>query len=267
MGPKPPSAVFDFTASVLAEKARRSIAALADSLPAGTTIPAHSHRRAQLIYAVSGTMSVEADGCLWTLPPSHALWVPPGVVHQIAMAGPVEMRTLYVEPRAAARVGRECRVLSVSPLLRELIGRAMDLPRLYDRGGSRIMGLLIDEVARLPARPLGLPMPRDARLKRLCRLMLVQLAIRPPIGRLGVQVGLSERSVIRLFPKQTGLSFRQWHNQARLLKAFELFDAGNTVGRVALEVGYSSSGAFSKMFRRLMGRRPTQMLAKRPLPR
>jgi AraC-like DNA-binding protein len=209
-------------------------------------------------------MSVDAEGCLWILPPSHALWMPPGVVHEIGMTGPVEMRTLYIEPRTASRVGGECRVLSVSPLLRELIARAMDLPRLYDRGGGRIMALLIDEIARLPAQPLGLPMPRDARLARLCRLVLRQLPIRPPIGRLGALVGLSERSVIRLFPKQTGLSFRQWHNQARLLKAFELFDAGNSVGRVALEVGYSSPGAFSKMFRRLMGRRPTRMLPKRP---
>jgi AraC-like DNA-binding protein len=250
---------FDFKASAAAEAVRRPVTALADSLPAGTSIPPHSHRRGQLIYAVAGTMSVQADGTFWILPASHALWVPPGVIHEISMTGPVEMRTLYVERRAAACIATKCRVLFVSPMLRELIARAMDLPRLYDRAGSRVMSLILDETSRLPAQPLGLRMPRDARLARLCRALLRQLSSPPSIAKLGSSVGLSERSVTRLFPKETGLSFRAWHNQARLLKAFELFEAGNTVTRVALEVGYSSPSAFAKMFRRAMGKPPTQM--------
>jgi AraC-like DNA-binding protein len=261
MSSKPPLSGFDFSASAAAEATRRPVAALADSLPAGTVIPPHRHRRAQLVYAITGTMTVQAQGTLWVLPPSHALWLPPGVVHEIAIGGPVEMRTLYVEPRLAARLGEVCRVLFVSPLLRELIARAMDLPRLYDRHGSRVMLLILEEIARLPARPLALRMPRDARLARLCRLLLRQLSARASIAELGRAVGLSERSVIRLFPKETGLSFRAWHNQARLLKAFELFDAGRSVTGVALEVGYSTPGAFAKMFRRVMGKRPTQMRA------
>jgi len=261
MRPKPPSAAFDFSALAELEAVRRPVTALADSLPAGTVIPPHRHRRAQLIYAVTGTMSVQAERTLWILPPSHALWVPPGVIHEISMTGPVEMRTIYIEPRHAARIGRQCHVLFVSPLLRELIARAMDLPRLYDRAGTRVIALILDELARLPARPLGLRMPADARLGRLCRLLLQQLSSRPSIAELGAAVGLSERSVIRLFPKETGLAFRAWHNQARLIKAFELFDAGRSVTSVALEVGYSTPAAFSKMFRRTMGRRPTHMLS------
>ncbi len=204
-------------------------------------------------------MTVRAGPSLWLLPPSHALWMPSGVVHEIAATGPVELRTLYIEPRAAGTMGAECRVLFVSPLLRELINRAMDLPRLYDRAGGRVMALLLQETARLPSRPLGLRMPADPRLARLCTLVLRDLSAQASIRKLGAAVGLSERSVIRLFPKETGLGFRAWLNQARLLKAFELFDAGRTVTSVALEVGYSTPGAFAKMFRRIMGKRPMQM--------
>jgi len=66
--------------------------------------------------------------------------------------------------------------------------------------------------------------------------------------------------VIRLFPSETGLSFGQWLNQARLQRAFELFDEGRNVTQVALDLGYSSPAAFTKMFRRLMGRPPTEVL-------
>ena len=257
-----PASAFDFSASHAAEAVPRPIAAMADSLAKGAVIPAHSHRRAQLIFAVSGTMTVQAAGGLWTLPPSHALWVPAGTVHEIRTHGAVEMRTLYVQPGHAERIKNECRVLFVSPLLRELIVRAIELPRLYDeRGaGGRVMGLILDEIASLPAQPLGLRVPRDPRLLRLCGLLLRDLQRPGSIAKLGAAVGLSERSVMRLFPKETGLSLRRWHNQARLLKAFELFEQGRSVTSVALDVGYSSPSAFAKMFRRAMGRAPMAML-------
>ena len=207
-------------------------------------------------------MTVQAAGGLWILPPSHALWVPAGVVHQIRMGGQVEMRTLYIQPQYAGGIKRECQVLFVSPLLRELIVRAMELAPLYDERGmeGRLMRLILDEIALLPAQPLGLRMPRDTRLLRLCELVLRDLSMPDSIAQLSASVGLSERSVIRLFPKETGVSFRRWHKQARVLKAFELFDHGQSVTRVALELGYSGPSAFSKMFRRTMGKAPMAML-------
>lgn len=267
MRPKPPSRFAksaDFPGGHLrAEAVPRPVAALTESLTQGVVIPPHSHERAQLIFAVQGTMTVQACGSLWILPPSHALWVPAGVVHQIRMNGPVEMRTLYIQPEHAQRIRHECHVLYVSPLLRELIVRAIALPPLYDVRGmeGRLMTLILDEIALLPAQPLGLRMPSDPRLLRLCEKVLGEISKPDSIARLGASVGLSERSVMRLFLRQTGLSFRRWHNQARLLKAFELFDQGQSLTRVALDLGYSSPSAFSKMFRRTMGKPPTGMRA------
>jgi AraC-like DNA-binding protein len=171
------------------------------------------------------------------------------------------MRTLYVQPGHARDIKNQCHVIFVSPLLRELIMRAMALPPLYDEHGmeGRVMRLILDEVAHLPARPLSLRMPSDARLLRLCELVLSDLCKTGSIARLGAAVGLSERSVTRLFPTQTGLSFRRWLNQARLLKAFELFDEGQTLTQVALDVGYSGPSAFAKMFRRTLGSAPTAL--------
>jgi AraC-like DNA-binding protein len=172
---------------------------------------------------------------------------------------PVEMRTLYFDSRRVRRSPRECHVLFVTPLLRELIVRAMAIPPLYDERGpdGRIMRLILDEVASLRPEPLGLRMPTDPRLARLCDRILADLSATAPIAELGAQVGLSERSVIRLFPLETGLSFGRWQQQARLQKAFALFDEGLSVTRVALELGYASPSAFTKMFRRAMGETPS----------
>src|SRR4051812_15698531 len=230
MGPKLPKRRLGRGAGSLglAESVPRPISALADNFAPGVVIPVHRHERAQLTYAIRGTITVRAGDGLWILPPSHALWIPEGVDHEIRMNGAVEMCTLYVAPTHAKAVAANCRVLAVSSLLRELIARAMELPVLYDEQGThgRVMQLLLDEIAALPAKPLGVPMPRDPRLTRVCELALRDLSGRTSVRGLCKAVGLSERNLARLFARETGLRFGQWLTQARLLKAFELFDLG-----------------------------------------
>lgn len=266
MRPEPPSDSSDTRASPASRAATavpRPVSALANSYPQGAVIPPHHHARAQLIFGVQGVMTVQAGEGMWVVPPSHALWMPAGMEHTIRMGGQVEMRTVYIDPGHMRRAPAGCQVLFVSPLLRELILRAMTIPPMYDERGmdGRIMQLILDEVALLRPQPLGLRMPNDPRLLRLCDRVLANLSDAAPIGRLGEEVGLSERSVIRLFPKETGMSFGRWLKQARLMKAFELFDQGRSVTYVALELGYASPSAFSKMFRRWMGAAPAAMLA------
>jgi AraC-like DNA-binding protein len=249
---------------VAANRVPRAVSALANSYPKAHVIAPHHHPRAQLIFAVQGVMSVRAAGSVWTVPASHALWMPPGIEHSVRMASAVEMRSLYFEPRRVRRSPRECQVLFVPALLRALIVAAMEVPPLYDERGrdGRVMQLILDEVAALTPEPLGLRMPTDARLARLCERLLEDLSASPSIAELGRRVGLSERSVIRLFPRETGMSFGRWQQQARLHRAFALFDEGLGVTRVALELGYSSPGAFTKMFRRLLGASPRSLLTR-----
>ena len=265
MRPKPPSLPRRPGANadhVAANRVPRAVSALASSFPKGHVIAPHHHPRAQLIFGLHGVMTVRAAGSMWTVPPTHALWMPAGVEHGIHMDSDVEMRSLYFETRRARATPKQCQVLFVSPLLRELIVRAMDIAPLYDERGpdGRVMRLVVDEVASLSPQPMGLRMPADARLAKLCDRLLANLDATHPIATLGRDAGLSERSVIRLFPQQTGLSFGRWQQQARLMRAFALFDEGRSVTEVALELGYASPSAFTKMFRRLMGDSPRALL-------
>jgi len=266
MRPKPPlhrRAPGSNADAVAANRVPRPVSALANFFPAGHVIAPHNHPRAQLIFGLHGVMTVRAAGRLWTVPASHALWMPAGAEHGICMESDVEMRSLYFEPRRLRGLPRQGQVLFVSPLLRELIVRAMDIPPLYDERGrdGRVMQLIVDEISQLKPQPLGLCMPHDPRLARLCERLLADLSRTATINELGRNVGLSGRSVIRLFPRETGLSFGRWQQQARLLKAFALFDDGLGVTQVALELGYSGPSAFTKMFRRLIGQSPRSLLA------
>ena len=154
--------------------------------------------------------------------------MPARVLHEIRMDTAVEMRTLYFRPGAVPGMPAECDVLAVTPLLRELILRALSVRPRYDTAGAegRLMRVITDEVALLRRRPLSLRLPADKRLARLCEHVLAHVDGNESIASLGHRVGLSERSVIRLFPLQTGLTLLRWRQQARLMRAFALMDRG-----------------------------------------
>jgi AraC-like DNA-binding protein len=59
------------------------------------------------------------------------------------------------------------------------------------------------------------------------------------------------------------MSFRAWRQQLRLLRGLELLAAGAPVTRVALDLGYESTSAFTAMFRRVLGTTPTAYFRQR----
>jgi AraC-like DNA-binding protein len=237
----------------------RAVAAMPKDFAAGFEILPHRHRRAQLIYATAGTMRISTEDGVWVVPPQRALWVPPGITHSIVMLGETTMRTLYVRADVVT-MPDVCRVLLVSPFLRELIVRATELPMQYDEGGpaGHVVALILAELQTLQSLALQLPMPRDVRLRTLCRTLLEQPGDPRPIDAWAKTINTSARTLARRFQSETGLSFGAWRQQARVLEAMGRLGAGQPVTQVAFDLGYESVSAFSAMFHRATGAPPSQ---------
>ena len=223
----------------------------------------HWHARAQFIFAVQGTMTVRTPRRAWIVPPSRALWVPSHTVHEIQMYGEVEMRSLYVNNVAATGMPSSCVVLSVTPLLRELVVRAVALPAGYDEAGDEglLMQLLMAEIRRLPPCALDLPLPETPDLTQLCERILADLSTRRPCDFDANAMNTSTRTLYRRFLKETGITFARWKQQARLLEAIRRLAQGTPITTVAMDLGYESASAFSTMFRRSLGIAPRAFIA------
>jgi len=246
------------------EDVPRDIVATHNEYPARLLFPRHRHRRCQLLYASTGVARVNTADGSWVVPPQRALWIPAGVEHEVRMGEAVSMNSAYVRREAAAAAGlpAQCRVISVSPLLRALLLEAVDLPAHYElesRDG-RLMALLLDEIQRMPALDLATPLPRDRRLAGPCRRLLDAPALDIRIDDMAAAAGMSRRSFTRLFRQQTGMSFAAWRQQACLLEALTRLDRGEPVTRVAMELGYASASAFTAAFRRALGAPPSRYL-------
>ena len=238
------------------------VVAYGRNLLAGEVLPLHSHRRAQFVYASSGVMTVTTSSGSYVVPPQRAVWMPSGVEHRIDARSDVKMRTLYVEISEAANLPREVCVLQVSPLLRELVVAAVMAGCQYqpDSPESRIMAVILDQIRVQPVIALALPMPTETRVLRVVQKLSANPADSRNLSAWAKEVGASKRTLTRLFSAQTGMSFRSWREQLRVLRALELLATGESVTNVALEVGYENTSAFIAMFRRCLGTTPTRYL-------
>ncbi len=238
--------------------AGRFIQASAVDHPGPHEYPPHSHPRAQLVYASAGVMTVATDRGTWVVPPQQAVWVPCGVTHAVASGGGLAMRTLYVHPSATAGLPEDCCVISVSPLLRELILRAVtfDPDHPASPAEQRILRLILDELAALPAEPLHLPRPAEPRLRLVTDALSADPADDRALAGWAQMAGASERTLARLFLRETGLTFGAWRQRLRLLTAIARLGEGEAVTTVAYDLGYESPSAFIAMFRRTLGTSP-----------
>ena len=236
------------------------ITTLARDYLSGHVIPLHFHDRDQVVYASRGVMTVRAEAGTWVVPPQRAVWIPAGISHTLAMSGLVTMRTLYLRPRLAKMLPRNCCVINVSPLLQELILHACALGALRERTRSRehLIGVILDQLEGIEMVPLQLPHLLDPRARRVADI----LAADPSNGRTLAQIcrnsGASKRTVERLFQEEVGMTFGKWRQQLRLMHALRLLAVGTKVTHAALEAGYSTPSAFISMFRKALGTTPTQ---------
>ncbi len=207
-------------------------------------------------------MTVTTTSAAYVVPPQRAVWMPAGVMHRIDARSDVATRSLYIETSAATDLPTEVCVLQVAPLLRELVIAAVGAGTEYkpDSPQSRLMAVILDQIRVQPVAALALPMPTDPRLGKIVQSLITNPAGPRDLSDWAREVGASKRTLTRLFPAQTGMSFRSWRQQCRLLRALELLASGNSVTRVALELGYENSSAFISMFRRCLGQTPARYL-------
>jgi AraC-like DNA-binding protein len=213
-----------------------------------------------LIYASEGVMSIHTESGSWVVPPHRAVWVPGGMERRIEVAAGLSMRTLYFKPGLAKSLPRECCVVNVPPLLRELILHTIEigmLNRAIPRH-ARLIGVLIDQLRVLSTVPLQLPQPVDSRARRVAALLSAGPGQALRLGAIGRQVGASARTIERLFCAETKMTFAKWRERLKLLHALRLLAAGSAVTNVALELGYASPSAFIAMFKRAFGTTPSK---------
>lgn len=227
----------------------------------GERIDPHHHDEAQLILALSGTTQIHTDTGRWLVPPQLAVWIPAGITHRLDVLSGAEMRLLHWHPDALRRwapalpLDREF-ALRVSPLLRELTQAAFAPDTDADK--QLLIGqLILHELNAVVDAPTYLPLPTSLVGQRVAQLALTDTGLALTTPDLAAGAATSVRTLSRLFPAETGLTFRAWRQRARIVRAIDHLARGKTIAQAAGLAGFSSTAAFSYAFRQVTGGTPS----------
>lgn len=234
--------------------------AVAAHFEQGEKIHAHWHDWAQLVFTLNGVMSVLTDEGYWVVPPNRAVWIPAFKKHSIRINSNLEMRTIYLEKYSSLASMEHCCVLQASSLLRELVIRLLTYSNNYEQDSpqARLAAVILDEIQRSPTTPLHVPRPSLPKLVTIAEAIAANPADNRSLAQWGSRMGASERTLARLFRQDTGMSFAQWRQQVRLVRALQMLAENKPVTQVAMDLGYESPSAFISMFRKSLGTTPSR---------
>jgi len=208
---------------------------------------------------VRGVLTVGTDAGVWVVPASHAVWVPPNQRHSLRSHGAFDGHSVYVAESACVTLPPRACAIRCTPLLREAVARAATWDaRAFDAPRQRVADVIVDELRAAAPEPLGLPLPTDARLMRIARALLDDLSDPRGLDEWAAHGAVSARTLSRRFVAETGFTFADWRQRARMMRAVELLAAGHTVTATALTLGYDNVSAFIAMFRRMHGTTPAR---------
>lgn len=218
----------------------------------------HSHPWVQFSYAISGVLEVQTAQGRFIAPPQRAVWIPAGIKHRVQCSAHTQIRSLYIDNQALTVVPNHCRVVEVSPLLKELIRAFGELPVEYDQSSAagRLAAVLLDQLTYAPDMGLMLPLPADKRLQKIVAQLQKHPDATDTLNQWAQRLHISEKTLSRLFAQQTGLTFRLWRQRLRLLNALPLLEQKQSVTEVALACGYESTSAFIAAFGQHFGSTP-----------
>jgi AraC-like DNA-binding protein len=221
----------------------------------------HAHDLHQIEYALHGFVEVETAAARYLLPPQQAMWIPAGRVHRTTLKG-VRSVSVFFDPVMFPRAPAEARVLAAAPVVREMILYGARWPIARPRSDPTA-DAYFEALAALVAdwldheAPLCVPNSDDPYVAAAAAYVNEHLDVRS-MATVCEAIGVSERTLRRRCVAATGLTWRRFLVEHRMLRAMALLSSGHrTVLDVALAVGFESASAFSRAFRQQFGESPT----------
>jgi AraC-like DNA-binding protein len=222
----------------------------------------HFHDVHEIEYACRGVVEVKTQAGHYLLPPHQAAWIPAGLQHQTTLNADGQTLAVLFEPRLVPAAGDRVRIIAVSALLREMMLYSVRWPISRTESGVeadsffQALGYVVAE-ALDDEMPLHLPVAADPVVTAVTDYTRAHLD-RVTLSDVTRAVGVSERTLRRLFSTHLGMSWRSYLLRARVLRSMALLaQPDRSVLEVSIAVGFDDVGAFARSFARHCGETPS----------
>ncbi|GFE64063.1 helix-turn-helix transcriptional regulator [Litoreibacter roseus] len=223
--------------------------------------------RHYLLYALEGTLRLEAQGQRWTLPPARAALIQANEEVTITILSQLTSASVLFAPSFMSPPPQVLCVFDLSPLAHELIRECRDfgpdggpLP-VYAMTLFTTLAEVVLKLAQSPSKCV-LPSPSSPALLRAVQLTEDQAHGAPTFTAIAKASNQSPRALARRFSSEMGMTWREVLRRIRIVRAVEMLAMTEaSVTEIAHQVGYGSLSGFNAAFRDHMGLSPTEYRA------
>ena len=223
--------------------------------------------RHYLLYAMEGSVRLEAEAQRWTLPPARAALIGAGHSIRISVLTRLKSASALFSTDHYPAPKRALSVFDMTPLARELVLECRhwsieDHPQsAYAHRIFQALFDVVDRLARSPTRCV-LPVASSAFVARALTLTEARAHETPTIKEIAQATHQSERALSRRFQSDIGMTWREALRRIRLVRAVEaLATSDQTITQIAMEVGYTSLSGFNAAFREMFDQTPGEFRA------
>lgn len=218
----------------------------------------HQHGNGQLIYMKKGICIGQVEKTQWLLQKGMLIWIPPNTSHHAECKYSVSLISMYISKGIAESWPDQLMLIDASKLAIGIIDKFANTDVGLNKATS-LLGFLLDELIEGVSSKNILPLPIDRRLIHITQSTIKNLTDNINLKEWGRKVGASERTLSRLFIKETGLSYKGWVNRLKHNKAITGLMDGLTNEKLSLELGFASGDSFSHWFQKEFNEAPTSM--------
>ena len=218
----------------------------------------HQHEKGQLVYVKKGVFIGKTERNQWLIQEGMLVWLPPYLPHYAECRDSADIIALYIPFDTAKSWSKELLLVDASFLaigiIEKIVGSQMASVKL-----DTLLLYLKEELIEARSSKNILPLPTDRRLMSITRTLIQQPSNKTSLREWGESVGASERTLSRLFIKETGLTYKGWIKRLKYNKAITGLRENLTNEELSTRLGFSSGDSFSHWFRKEFNISPRNM--------
>lgn len=217
-----------------------------------------------LLYASQGSFYVESSQRTWLLLPHRAALIRAGLPIRIQILNEATSSSILFSDHLIRDFPFDYQIFPVTPLLEQMIHYSMRWnadTNDDDRAAYTFFGAIANVVIEAAQTPdkLWFPKAQSPELKKALMETLNNMEKPLLFSDIASVASASERTLARRFSNELGMSWIEFLQRARLIRATELLTKTNmTMAEITYTTGISSPSVFAKQFRNAMGETPVE---------
>lgn len=238
----------------------------------------HYHETAQLISPEMGTVYLYSENGSFCIPAGHYAYIPRHVQHKlVSRSRNLRLKTIFLdidEKNSDIPDRKTTAIFPPSSLLDNLLDFGQrhwlsDTNHELKETGLLSLKKMLPYILRSPLKLCTRP-PQSESLIKVSEYITNSLNENITVSSISSFINIPERTLSRLFKKETGMTIFQFIKLSRMQMALELMeDAELNINEIVYRVGYESSSTFSTLFKKLVGTSPQkyrqEFLKRKPL--